>query len=166
MKIENLEKMYKANKELDDKFDIIYADVKNLDDCNKIELMAELMELANSSRVFKYWKKKPMDYEETLYEYADWLTMLFYFFNTRNKKIDIQQVDKEINIIDLFLKLINLYHNFSHNKTYRLNISFKLSYFSFKNLLYKFINFRNKSIILISLSTCCISIFLLRVLKK
>ena len=71
MKIENLEKMYKANKELDDKFDIIYADVKNLDDCNKIELMAELMELANSSRVFKYWKKKPMDYEETLYEYAD-----------------------------------------------------------------------------------------------
>jgi len=121
MKIENLEKMYKANKELDDKFDIIYADVKNLDDCNKIELMAELMELANSSRVFKYWKKKPMDYEETLYEYADWLTMLFYFFNTRNKKIDIQQVDKEINIIDLFLKLINLYNKFLNEKYDNLN---------------------------------------------
>lgn len=121
MKIENLEKMYKANKELDDKFDIIYSDVKNLDDCNKIELMAELMELANSSRVFKYWKKKPMDYEETLYEYADWLTMLYYFFNTRNKKIDIQQVDKEINIIDLFLKLINLYNKFLNENYDNLN---------------------------------------------
>lgn len=121
MKIENLEKMYKANKELDDKFDIIYADVKNLDDCNKIELMAELMELANSSRVFKYWKKKPMDYEETLYEYADWLTMLFYFFNTRNKKIDIQPVDNDIDTIDLFLKLINLYNKFLNENCDNLN---------------------------------------------
>ena len=71
MKQEYLQKIFDANKVLDDKFDVIYADVKNLDDCNKIELMAELMELANSSRIFKYWKKKPMDYEETLYEYAD-----------------------------------------------------------------------------------------------
>jgi dimeric dUTPase (all-alpha-NTP-PPase superfamily) len=71
MRQEYLQKIFDANKELDDKFDVIYADVENLDDCNKIELMAELMELANSSRVFKYWKKKPMDYEETLYEYAD-----------------------------------------------------------------------------------------------
>ena len=121
MKIEYLEKIYKANKELDDKFDVIYADVKNLDDCNKIELMAELMELANSSRVFKYRKKKPMDYEETLYEYADWLTMLFYFFNTRNKKIDIKPVDNDINTVDLFLKLINLYNQFLNENCDNLN---------------------------------------------
>jgi len=121
MKIEYLEKIYKSNKELDYKFDVIYADVKNLDDCNKIELMAELMELANSSRVFKYRKKKPMDYEETLYEYADWLTMLFYFFNTRNKEIDIQQVDKEINTVDLFLKLMNLYNHFLNENCDNLN---------------------------------------------
>ena len=121
MKQEYLQKIFDANKALDDKFDIIYADVKNLDDCNKIELMAELMELANSSRVFKYWKKKPMDYEETLYEYADWLTMLFYFFNTRNKKINIQPVNNEINTVDLFLKLINLYNKFLNENCENLN---------------------------------------------
>ena len=121
MKLEYLQKIFDANKALDDKFDIIYADVKNLDDCNKIELMAELMELANSSRAFKYRKKKPMDYEEALYEYADWLTMLFYFFNTRNKKIKIQQTIIEIDTIDLFLKLINLYNKFLNENCDNLN---------------------------------------------
>ena len=84
-----LEEIYATNKKLDDKFDVIYADVKNLNDCNKIELMAELMELGNSTRVFKYRKKKPMDYEEAIYEYADGLTMLFYFFNINNKSIEL-----------------------------------------------------------------------------
>ena len=70
MKQEYLQSIFDANKTLDDEFYSLYKD-ENIIDCNKIELMAELMELANSSRVFKYRKKKPMDYEETLYEYVD-----------------------------------------------------------------------------------------------
>lgn len=121
MKQEYLQKIYEANKVLDDKFDIIYKDVKNLVDCNKIELMAELMELANSSRVFKYWKKKEMDYEETLYEYADWLTMLFFFFNINGEKIKLTEINPNIDIIDLFLELINMYNRFINNNENILN---------------------------------------------
>lgn len=62
-----------------------------------------------------------MDYEETLYEYADWLAMLFYFFNTRNKKIDIQPVNNDVDTIDLFLKLINLYNKFLNENCDNLN---------------------------------------------
>ena len=121
MKQEYLQKIYDANKILDDKFDIIYKDVKNLVDCNKIELMAELMELANSSRVFKYWKKKEMDYEETLYEYADWLTMLFFFFNINDEKIKLAEINPNVDIIDLFLELINMYNRFINNNENILN---------------------------------------------
>ena len=121
MKQQYLEEIYTANKKLDDKFDIIYADVKNLNDCNKIELMAELMELANSTRVFKYRKKKPMDYEEAIYEYADWLAMLFYFFNIADKKIELKSVDSDIDTVSLFLKLIDLYNEFINKDADNLN---------------------------------------------
>jgi len=47
--------------------------------------------------------------------------MLFYFFNTRNKKIDIQLVDNDIDTIDLFLKLINLYNKFLNENCDNLN---------------------------------------------
>lgn len=121
MKQQYLEKIYAANKKLDEKFDVIYADVKNLNDCNKIELMAELMELWNSTRVFKYRKKKPMDYEESIYEYADGLTMLFYFFNINDKSIELWDVDSNIDTVSLFLKLIDLYNEFINKDADNLN---------------------------------------------
>ena len=121
MKLEYLEEIYSANRKLDDKFDIIYADVKNLKDCNKIELMAELMELANSTRVFKYRKIKPMDYNEAIYEYADWLMMLLYFFRIDNKTIELKSIDSDIDNVNLFLKLIDLFNEFINKNKDNLN---------------------------------------------
>ena len=120
MKQEYLQKIFDANKILDDKFDNLYNN-STIIDCNKIELMAELMELVNSSRVFKYWKKKPMDYEETLYEYADWLTMLFFFFNIHNEEIHLIEIHKGIDVIDLILDLINDYNKFINHDEKILN---------------------------------------------
>ena len=120
MKQEYLQKIFDANKILDDKFDTLYNNATIID-CNKIELMAELMELVNSSRVFKYWKKKPMDYEETLYEYADWLTMLFFFFNIHNEEIHLIEIHKGIDVIDLILDLINDYNKFINHDEKILN---------------------------------------------
>ena len=121
MKQEYLQKIFDENKVLDDKFGTIYKDVDNLVDCNKIELMAELMELANSSRVFKYWKKKPMDYEETLYEYVDWLVMLFFFFHINDEKIKLIKVDEDIDTVSLILELIDLYNRFINGNENILN---------------------------------------------
>ena len=120
MKQEYLQRIFDANKILDDKFDDLYNNATIID-CNKIELMAELMELVNSSRVFKYRKKKPMDYEETLYEYADWLTMLFFFFNIHNEEIHLMEINQNIDVIDLILDLINDYNRFINHDEKILN---------------------------------------------
>ena len=120
MKQEYLQSIFDANKTLDDEFYSLYKD-ENIIDCNKIELMAELMELANSSRVFKYWKKIPMDYEETLYEYVDWLVMLFFFFHINNEKINVIDVNNDIDVIDLILNLIDDYNRFINHDEKILN---------------------------------------------
>ena len=115
MKQEYLQKIIDANKILDDKFCSLY-EWEDIINCNKIELMAELMELANSSGVFKYWKKKKgMDYEDALYEYADWLTMLFFFFHINNTEIHTIEVDDTIGAVDFVLDLINVYNRFINN---------------------------------------------------
>ena len=111
MKQEYLQKIFDASKILDDKFYSLYKN-ENIVDCNKIELMAELMELLNSSRVFKYRKKQPMNYEETLYEFADWLSMLFFFFHIYNEEFYFIEINKNIDIIDLILDLIDKYNKF------------------------------------------------------
>ena len=120
MKQEYLQRIFDANKALDDEFYSLYKD-ENIVDCNKIELMAELMELANSSRVFKYREKIPMDYEETLYEYVDWLVMLFFFFHINNEKIDVIDVNRDIDVIDLILNLIDDYNRFINHDEKILN---------------------------------------------
>ncbi len=111
MKQEYLQKIFDVHKTLDDKFDSLYKN-ENIIECNKIELITELMELVNSSRVFKYWKKIPMDHEETLYEYADWLSMLFFFFDIYNEEIHPIETNQETDIINLILDLINDYNRF------------------------------------------------------
>ena len=122
MKKENLERIYIENKVLDNMFIDKYKNVKNLNDCNKIELIAELIELANSSRVFKYRKANiPMDYEDALYEYVDWLTMLFYFFDTNNKKIELEKTNSDIDTVSLILKLIDIYNAFINKNIDNLN---------------------------------------------
>lgn len=137
MKQEYLQQIFDANKILDDKFDVLYKDVTNLVDCNKIELMAELMELGNSSRVFKYRKKKPMDYEETIYEYADWLAMLFFFFNINNKRIALKNIESDIDTVSLFLKLIDLYNDFINNNVDNLDEILDWYVFLWKKLWFK-----------------------------
>ena len=120
MKQEYLQKIFDVHKTLDDKFDSLYKN-ENIIECNKIELITELMELVNSSRVFKYWKKIPMNHKETLYEYADWLSMLFFFFDIHNEKIHPIETNQKIDIIDLILDLINDYNKFINHDEKILN---------------------------------------------
>ena len=121
MKQEELQKIFEANKVLDEKFCSINKDINNLINCNKIELMAELMELANSSRVFKYRKNEPMDYEDALYEYVDWLLMIFFFFDINNEQIKINEIDTKIETIKLILELIDMYNWFINKDVKNLN---------------------------------------------
>lgn len=121
MKQEELQKIFDANKILDEKFLSINKDKKNIINCNKIELMAELMELANSSRVFKYRKNEPMDYEDALYEYVDWLLMIFFFFDISDEKIKINKCDNAIETTELILELIDMYNWFINKDMNNLN---------------------------------------------
>jgi dimeric dUTPase (all-alpha-NTP-PPase superfamily) len=81
--MKKFEKIYEANKELDDLFseDFDFYD-KDIFSKNALELLVEIGELANETRCFKYWStKQPSSKEVILDEYADCMLMAFAFCN-------------------------------------------------------------------------------------
>ena len=107
--------VYEKNKELDKMFDNEFKD-DEIQKKNKLELLAEIGELANETRCFKYWSKKPVDRELLKYEYADCIIMTLYFFDIMH--IDLDEDFMEItgdNQLDLFGRLYKLASEFYLN---------------------------------------------------
>jgi Uncharacterized protein conserved in bacteria len=116
--MKRFQKLYDENKKLD----VMFNDLYNIysDDIiekNIIELLVELGELANESRSFKYWTKKPpSDKTIILEEYTDGLLMILAFFNV--KEIDLDEtfpIIEEKNIIAAFKELFNLVSELDYN---------------------------------------------------
>ena len=107
--------IYKANKELDEMFNNSFPD-REMFKKNKLELLVEIGELANETRYFKYWSKKPVDIELVKGEYADCIIITLYFFNIMNISLDeeFKTID-EYNNIDIFGRLYKLASEFYYN---------------------------------------------------
>ena len=121
MKISDFEKVYIENKKIDEYFIKDYGNSEDIILKNKLELLVELGELANESRCFKYWVDKPVNHELVLFEYADVLVMILYFFNVFNISLD-EEFPEENNflVIDEFMYLYEQLSRF--NKEYTKDI--------------------------------------------
>ncbi len=113
MKIDNFNIVYEKNKELDKHFLSIYGNSEDIILKNKLELLVELGELCNESRCFKYWTKKEVNKELVLYEYADVILMILYFFNQFDISLNEEfPIENNLDIIDEFIYLYNTMSRF------------------------------------------------------
>lgn len=108
-----IKEIYKENKILDSYFNREF----NLYDeeiikKNKVELLCELMEFSNETRIFKYWREKSINYSDMMYEYSDVLIMLLSFYNVYDKEIVINNIDENIDKTDILIKIIDRINEF------------------------------------------------------
>ncbi len=100
--------IYELNKQLDAAFDKLY-DINNPEIRlkNFLELLVELGELANETRVFKYWSSKDRSSDEVvLDEFADCLIMVLSFAEILEIEIDkVKKVKIKRNVIEQFIYL-------------------------------------------------------------
>ena len=112
----DLKKVYEENKKLD----LIFINKYYHDDFvkkNKLELLVEIGELANETKCFKYWSKKEADNDLVKAEYADCIIMTLCFFNYLNISLeDVNYIEDNSNIIDLFFNIYKLASIFSYNE--------------------------------------------------
>lgn len=107
--------VYQANKELDKMFDNTFPDSETVKK-NKLELLVEIGELANETRYFKYWSKKPINMELVQGELADCFIMTLYFFNIMNISLDEEFIEIEkYDKVDIFARLYKLASDFYYN---------------------------------------------------
>lgn len=113
MKIDNFNIVYENSKELDKHFSSFYGNSEDIILKNKLELLVELGELCNESRCFKYWTKKEVNKELVLYEYADVILMILYFFNQFDISLNEEfPIENNLDIIDEFIYLYNTMSKF------------------------------------------------------
>ena len=104
-------KIYQTNIELDGIFYTKYGSDKDVYKKNCLEILVELGEFINETKVFKYWSCKEPIKEKILEEYADVITMCLYFYREFGLKIDDRYLHlKTKNIIEL---MNYLYHQMS-----------------------------------------------------
>ena len=120
MNINKWNKVYEKNKYLDTIFIKKYKDTEDYFKKNCIEFLVELSEFINESKCFKYWSIKKPNKEDMMLEYADVITMVLYFYNNLDMKLDIDNLPSHIeskNIFDVinYLYLIgtDLINNYS-----------------------------------------------------
>ena len=101
-------KIYENNKRLDKIFLEKYSNDKRLFDKNCIELMVEIGEFINETKIFKYWSIKKSDKEKVLDEYADIITITLTFF--REFDLVINDYDLQIENEDILKLIMNLYY--------------------------------------------------------
>lgn len=108
-----IKEIYKENKILDSYFnrDFNLYDEEIIKK-NKVELLCELMEFSNETRIFKYWKEKSINYSDMMYEYSDVLIMLLSFYNVYDKEIVINKIDENIDKTDILIKIIDRINEF------------------------------------------------------
>lgn len=138
-------KVYEENKKLDAMYVKLYGQSKEIFNKNILEFLVELGEFANETRCFKYWSKKKMsEKSEVLEEFADCMTMCFYFFNLLN--IDLKEVKADERDIDIIDKFIYLYNHVSSIKNDFSKENLINIFVCLKSLGYYF-NFSDKDII-------------------
>lgn len=111
-----LEKIYKKNIELDNKFTEKYSSDPLIYEKNCIELLVELGEFTNETKCFKYWTIKSPDKEKMLDEYADCITMGLYFLGYIHGSLDnLPEPQKVNNVLEalnyIYAKSTLLYNN-------------------------------------------------------
>jgi len=106
MNLSNLNKLYENNKKLDEIFLEKYKNTDNLFEKNCLELIVEIGEFLNETKIFKYWSCRIPNKTKMLDEYADIITMIFTFYGQLNLKIESSsfQVAKK-DLIKLFNEL-------------------------------------------------------------
>lgn len=72
---------------------------------NCTELVVEIAELANETKIFKYWSMKKPNKESVLDEYADAITMILHFFTWF--KLEIKDIPMHYDTKDV-LELFNI----------------------------------------------------------
>ena len=100
--------LYKNNKRLDEIFIDKYKSDKQLFQKNCLELLIEIGEFVNETKVFKYWSTKSPDKEKMLDEYADVITMILTFYGIKN--LELKELNKTYNkdILELIHDLYEL----------------------------------------------------------
>ena len=99
--------VYENNKRLDKIFIEKYSSDSKLFEKNIIELIIEIGEFVQETRVFKYWSNKKPNKEKMLEEYADVITMILTFYNELN--LEIKPLNYEIKEKDLLLLIKKIY---------------------------------------------------------
>lgn len=101
----DIKEIYELNKELDKEFLNRYENTEDLVNKNILSLIVEAGELANETKVFKYWSIKKPDMEDVLEEYVDVLTMTLTFMNYFNLEVTPFRYKEVENPTLQFLKL-------------------------------------------------------------
>lgn len=111
MNIIKWNRVYQTNKELDGIFYQKYGNDKDIYAKNCLEILAELGEFVNETKIFKYWSLKKPDRIKVLLEYADIITMCLYFYREFDLDIDDSYIHINSNSI---IEVINyLYQKMS-----------------------------------------------------
>ena len=104
-------KMYSNNKYLDEIFVNKYKNDNKLYQKNCVELMVEIGEFVNETKLFKYWTTKSPNKDKMLEEYADVITMILSFYGIYN--LEIKETYNKIEETDILKVIMELY-----NKSY------------------------------------------------
>ena len=105
MNLKRWNKLYENNKRLDYIFIDKYKDDNKLFQKNCIELMVEIGEFINETKIFKYWSIKKPNKDKMLEEYADVITITLTFFREHNLKIEETKKETNEDILDIICKL-------------------------------------------------------------
>lgn len=113
MDLTKWKKVYQNNIYLDNIFKEKYKNDNKLIEKNGIELLVEIGEFINETKVFKYWTCKLPDKDKMLDEYADVITMILTFYHELDMNIQKLNVDiNETDLLILFKDMYNLALNF------------------------------------------------------
>ena len=104
-------KLYSDNRYLDEIFINKYKNDNKLYQKNCVELMVEIGEFVNETKVFKYWTTKSPNKDKMLEEYADVITMILSFYGIYN--LEIKETYNKIEETDILKVIMELY-----NKSY------------------------------------------------
>lgn len=116
MNLAKLSKVYRNNIYLDNIFKEKYKNDNKLVEKNGIELLVEIGEFINETKVFKYWTSKLPNKDKMLDEYADVITMILTFYHELNMDIEELNVNtKENDLLVLFKEIYNLALKFLDN---------------------------------------------------
>ena len=95
------QEIFLENKRLDAVFYDKYQNDVDLYRKNCIELLVEIGEFVNETKVFKYWSIKKPDKEKVLDEFADTITMCLYFMREFKMELDDRYPHSSGDILDI-----------------------------------------------------------------